>query len=39
MNLNFLIIILFFVCKISADVNLEEIDLSLVGAVEDRYRM
>lgn len=36
MSLNFFII-LFLVCRISADVNLEEIDLSLVGTVEDRY--
>ena len=36
MGLKFFIILL-LVCRVSADVNLEEIDLSLVGSVEDRY--
>jgi len=36
MSLKFFII-LFLVCRISADVNLKEIDWSLVGTVEDRY--
>lgn len=35
MNFKFFII-LFFVCNIRGDVNLEEIDFSLVGTVEDR---